>query len=479
MVSIIISTYNRSERLKRAIQSVVDQTYKDWELIVVDDFSTDDTQKVIKSFTKKDQRIKGIRECQNFGTDTHPKNVGILASKGDYIAFLDDDNDYLPDHLMILTKEAEKRPDVDVIYGDRLIIFDDEKRDPQIGICSDFDAGLLMERNYIDTSDVLIKREALFTVGGFDERYKKYVDWNLWIRMMKAQMKFHHVAKVITNYHIHSDMKSTRVKDHAGETPYGNLIPQRIFKPQWDGFELEIQLPYLGEVKPPKIAIFTLTKDRLEYTKVMFDSLKKAGYPFTWFVIDQGSTDGTVEWLKTLPKTKSITYKFTFNETNKGISLGSNQALDLIGDKYDYILKIDNDCEVYSDKWLSKLLYIFMAHWQICLSPYVEGLIDNPGGTPRLGYKNLRGHLLGMTNHIGGIFVMTHKSVYKDFRWPTDDFLHGMQDVVFSQEAQKRGFLVGYVEDMRVGHIDTTQGQKEKYPDYFKKRIYERTHTFK
>jgi len=474
-VSVIMSAYNKSEKTKRAIESVLTQTYKDFELIVVDDCSTDNTKEVVGAFS--DPRLHYIRRNKNFGNDTQPKNDGIKASTGKYISFLDSDNVFLPDHLLILMKEMEKA-NMDVVYGDRLILSDDNEieGEPQIGIASDWNPGLLFERNYIDTSDVLIKREALFLVGGFDERYEKYVDWNLWIRMCKAGCTFKHVAKVITNYYLSKDMKSLRVKDEVGKVPFGDTTPIPVFKPKWDGFELEIQLPYLGELKPRKVGIYTLTMNRLEYTKKMYESLKKSGYPFIWLVVDQGSTDGTVEWLQSIEDMEIV---LILNPKNVGISRGSNQAVDaLMKVNCDFLIKIDNDCEVQTDKWLERMLYIFEAHWQLVLSPYVEGLVDNPGGAPRIAYKKLRKHLIGVTKHIGGIFTMTHKSAYKDFRWNEEDFLHSLQDVVFTQAVQKRGFLCGYIEDMKVLHIRSTEGQKQDYPEYFEARKVQRTTTY-
>jgi GT2 family glycosyltransferase len=187
-----------------------------------------------------------------------------------------------------------------------------------------------------------------------------------------------------------------------------------------------------------------------------------------------------VEWLKSLSSTKNINKVVTiFNKENMGISHASNQALDAIGDTFDFIIKIDNDCEIFATNWLARLLYIFEAHWQIILSPYVEGLVDNPGGTPRIAYKNFRKNLIGVTKHIGGIFTMAHKSAYKGFRWDEEDFLHSLQDTVFTQEVQKKGFICGYVEDMKCMHMDSTDGQKIKYPDYWEKRKYDRTHIYK
>src|SRR5690348_13147078 len=95
-VSVIIPTHNRSDFLRNAITSVLNQTYQDFEIIVVDDGSTDNTSEVVANFS--DERITFIRHDTNKGGSA-ARNTGILASKCDYIAFLDDDDEWLPDKL--------------------------------------------------------------------------------------------------------------------------------------------------------------------------------------------------------------------------------------------------------------------------------------------------------------------------------------------------------------------------------------------
>ena len=96
MVSIIMPTYNRAHILPRAIESVLNQSYQNFELIIIDDGSSDDTYRVMKSY--KDQRIRYIRYTENYG-QSHARNVGINMAKGEYIAFLDSDNEWIPSHL--------------------------------------------------------------------------------------------------------------------------------------------------------------------------------------------------------------------------------------------------------------------------------------------------------------------------------------------------------------------------------------------
>lgn len=470
MISVIISTHNRLDRLEKAIKSVLDQTYQDFEIVVVDDASTDGTKQAMESLSEEDKRIKYIRREENYGNDTKPKNQGVLASKGEYISFLDDDNLYRPEHLSVLLNEMEKGG-FDVVYGDRWIIDETGKMQPQVGVYSDFNFEMLFQRNYIDTSDVLVKRQTLFDVGGFDERYKKYVDWNLWLRMAKYGHKFKRVPLIITDYYLNETSKSLRAEDERDK-----------MLPAWDAVELEVELPYLGEKTTPKVAVFTLTYDRVDLTKECFETLyETAGYEFDHYIWDNGSKDGTVEYLEGLkPHGYCKNVKVIYSQDNKGISIASNGLIDEIkkGD-YRIILKSDNDAYYKTPDWLKKMVEIWSKNHLLVLSCYVEGLRDHPGGAQREARGMIAGEVLGMTRHVGGICHFVDARGYDGFRWDEDSALHGVQDLELSQYLWNKGYGMGYLENFFVEHRLTTEGQHKKYPDYFERRKEEKTHSYK
>ncbi len=469
MISVIISTHDgRLDFLKKAVQSVYNQTFTDYELIVVDDASHDGTE----AYCRADKRINYIRRTKPFGNDTRPKNRATKAAKGEYICYLDSDNQFRKDHLQILYKTITKTK-ADVVYGDRMVIDMHNRFPSQIGICSDFNPVLLLQRNFIDTSDVIIKKEAIFDVGGWDERYSKYVDWNLWVRMAKAGKKFVRAPYVITDYYIHDRMKSAIIK-----TKHDNPEKQ-IFMPDWNAFELEIDLPYLHRVKELTVAVFSLTKDRLYYTQTCFTSLReKAGYPFYHIVVDNGSKDGTIKWLENEYKPDHLIK----NNENKGISIAQNQAVNYLlkNVKPDIIIAVDNDCLLISDDIIKIIVSMFKKNRMLCISPYPEGLKDNPGGSPRSTYGNLDGQFMGITNHIGGFFKATSSLPFiNGFRWSEDVPKHAFQDIEFSQYLVNHGYTLGYLENLKIEHFESSASQQKRYPEYFQERIKERKEIYK
>jgi len=217
-----------------------------------------------------------------------------------------------------------------------------------------------------------------------------------------------------------------------------------------------------------RIAIYTLTRDRLEYTKQCFETLKqKAGYDYDHYVIDNGSTDGTQEWLKEQELKKVI-----YNSSNVGISKASNQALDeIFKEEYDLIIKFDNDCEVESDGILKTVSGIYESCGKFSpkyvLSPYVKGIANQPTRSHDTG---LGLHTIGITAIVGGIFHIVPADVYRDYRFDEKLPLAKGQDDVFCKWVKDNGGVIGYIEELKVWHKDTTEGQCKKYPDYFTRK---------
>ena len=114
LISIVIATYNRSNILQYAIESVIRQTIDDWEVIVIGDCCTDDSESVVRSF--QDKRIHWHNLAENFGEQSYPNNVGVEKARGKYVCFLNHDDLYFPDHLE-LCLERIRDADADLVFA--------------------------------------------------------------------------------------------------------------------------------------------------------------------------------------------------------------------------------------------------------------------------------------------------------------------------------------------------------------------------
>lgn len=190
MVSIIVPTYNRENVIERAVNSILRQGYEAYEVIVVDDGSADHTADVIGKI--QDDRIRYIKLPENQGV-AHARNVGIQEAKYDYIAFLDSDDEWMPDKLELQMKKLMNAPkQVGLVYC-RMEGMQREGKDRYLCPSRDFRDTvlegnmfeLLLWKNVIGTPSVLIRKECLEQAGGFKETLQCLEDWELFLRIAR------------------------------------------------------------------------------------------------------------------------------------------------------------------------------------------------------------------------------------------------------------------------------------------------------
>ena len=182
MVSVIIPTHNRASALRRAVQSVLGQAFSDYEVIVVDDGSTDDTSDVIAGFGPRVQYVR-----QESKGPSAARNLGIRRSTGRYVAFLDDDDEFLPGKLEVQAAFMEDAPDFGMTYS-AVEAVDESGR-----VVPDYYPTSLSGWIYRDivfgcsiaTPTVMIRREVLSDVGPFDEKMRIGEDMDLWRRVSR------------------------------------------------------------------------------------------------------------------------------------------------------------------------------------------------------------------------------------------------------------------------------------------------------
>jgi glycosyltransferase involved in cell wall biosynthesis len=178
MISIIIPIYNQTDKLSSCLDSILKQSYKDYEIIIVNDGSTDNVEKIIEKYKNKLQAI----HQQNKGANS-ARNRGAKEAKGEYLLFCDADVEMEPDMLAIMLKTLEKNSQASFAYSGFKFGFKTFKSAP-------YSAERLKQAPYIHTM-ALIRREHFpqFSAqggpaSGWDESLKKFQDWDLWLTML-------------------------------------------------------------------------------------------------------------------------------------------------------------------------------------------------------------------------------------------------------------------------------------------------------
>ncbi len=209
-VSVIIPTYNRAHMVGRAIESVLVQTYRDLELIVVDDGSTDNTGGIVGNFS--DSRLTYIKLRKNSGASAVPRNAGLKIARGEYVAFLDSDDEWLPEKLEKQINKFQTLPkpnNVGIVYCGFYYISEKSGQIAHV-VAPNFRGNVFtnfLEGNIMGSLTTLIKRECFEKIGYFDEALSRSQDYDMWMRLSRYY-DFDFVMEMLAKYHIHQDQRS-------------------------------------------------------------------------------------------------------------------------------------------------------------------------------------------------------------------------------------------------------------------------------
>ncbi|BAD85906.1 glycosyltransferase, family 2 [Thermococcus kodakarensis KOD1] len=201
-VSVVIPTYGRDRLLRRAIESVLNQTFDDFEILIIDGARSESTKELVRSYGDGrlryiPQRGKGIANA---------RNIGVLKARGDFIAFLDDDDRWRKDKLELQLEAFGELPsNYGLVYTAFTYYY--LERDKVLGIkhpkASGDVYGHLLKDNITGTSTIMVKRECFKKAGLFREDFVTCEDWDMWLRMAKV-CRFGAIDEPLVDYSIHS-----------------------------------------------------------------------------------------------------------------------------------------------------------------------------------------------------------------------------------------------------------------------------------
>ena len=202
LISVVIPTYNRVSDLKRALRSVIAQTHTNWEAVVVDNYSNDDTEEMVRALG--DSRI-AFHRMRNEGVIASSRNCGIQYCRGEFVAFLDSDDWWTADKLAVALEYL--RGGADIVYHDLRIITKSAqrlslKKTQARQVISPVYSDLIVNGNAIATSSVVVRRQRLAEIGGFSEDRELIAaeDYDCWLRLSQITEKFTLIPKVLGFY---------------------------------------------------------------------------------------------------------------------------------------------------------------------------------------------------------------------------------------------------------------------------------------
>jgi glycosyltransferase involved in cell wall biosynthesis len=227
LISVVFTSYNHATYLRQAVESILNQTYKNFELIIVDDCSTDQSQSILKEY-QEDSRVRLNLLEKNTGSYVKASNYGAKLAKGEYLLFAQCDDFAHSEQLETLLKAIDQKDIVGVVYSrsnmvdSNGIVFEDDFRGRERAFrkyCSadTFIAGTLMRRflSYScvipNLSAALIRRSLYEKVGGISEKYLVAADWAFWLTMSE-NTSFYYISTPLNNFRQHATTIRNTIK---------------------------------------------------------------------------------------------------------------------------------------------------------------------------------------------------------------------------------------------------------------------------
>lgn len=210
LISIVTPTYNRANFLPEAIESVLSQDYENYELLIIDDGSTDNSKDVIEKYMDS-KKIRYLYQS-NSGQSV-ARNRGIEEANGDFICFLDSDNRWLPGKLSASVEAFERNPEADIVYGDVVLINEQghEFSRKNMKRYSGKITTHLLKDNCVSMNTTMSKTNSIRAVGGFSGQVKVADDYDLWLRL-SAEYTYKYIPKLMADYRVMTNQISSDKK---------------------------------------------------------------------------------------------------------------------------------------------------------------------------------------------------------------------------------------------------------------------------
>lgn len=462
-ISVITPVYNTNEKyLEMMIESVLKQTYTNWELCIADDASNNETLQTLKRYSELSKNIHIVYRDTN-GHISEASNSALSLAKGEYVVLLDHDDMLAPNALYEMVKKLNDNRRLKLIYSDEDKIDEKNKRfDPHFK--SGWNPDMFFSQNYI-CHLVLLKKSIVETIGGFRKGYEGSQDYDLLLRYIKEidGKEIDRIEKIL--YHWRAIEGSTALQsDQKDYTEEAGLKALEDFFSVNSGITVEkglapntYKVNYPLPTILPLVSIIIPTCDGYEILKQCIESiLEKTTYTsYEILIVDNQTTDiATLNYLETLKNYKNINilkYNHPFNYS----SINNYAVSKAHGE---YILLLNNDIEVISPNWIQEMLQHAIRNdigvvgaklYYPDMTIQHAGVILGIGGVAGHSHKYFEGNDYGYFSRlkiiqnysaVTGACMLVSKDIFKEVGGLSEGLAVAFNDVDFCLKVQTEGY---------------------------------------
>jgi glycosyltransferase involved in cell wall biosynthesis len=343
LISVVMPVWNRSATLPAAIESVLNQSYRNLELIVVDDGSEDESVSIAETFARLDTRVRPIILQTHIGVSA-ARNVALEQISGDFVAYLDSDNSWLPHFLAASVALFQLENDIDAVYSGQYLYEPGNRAEPAGVRFGPVNKSLLEQHNYIDLNCLIHRRAVLQAKIRFDESLARLVDWDFILQITK---RFRLCGLPILQCNYFNGLAENAITKTVPLSPAQDYIIEKWKRPP-DGGHTRLSRP---------VCVVIPSFNALEYLRLCIASLSDAIQDelLEVIIVDNNSSHDVREFLDGLSDLK---IKIILNEENYGFSYAVNQGVKVASPMADVVI-LNNDAELSPNAitWMQQVAY--------------------------------------------------------------------------------------------------------------------------
>lgn len=488
-ISIIIPVYNPPKDVfDECIQSVLNQTYQNFEICLADDCSPNpEVKEMLENYTKQDKRIKVIYRKKNGGI-SEASNSALKAATGDFVALLDNDDTLSPHALYENVYVLNQNKDLDFLYSDEdhLNLVGDRCN---AHLKSDWAPDTLMSYNYI-THLAVIRKTTMDKVGGFRTKYNGAQDYDLFLRLTEIIPWDHiyHIPKILYHWRMSetSTALSTDAKTYtvtAGKNALEDTLKRRQIKGDVEVYNRTIYRVNYTPDKKDLVTIIIPTKNNYKMLRRCLKSIKdNTKHKYEVIIVSNNTDDPqAIKYLKSI-KDKAISI-LTINEPFN-FSMLNNRAVEQA--KGEYVLFMNDDTKVITDRWIEKMLGYAEREHIGAVGPkllFSDGKIQHVGVLTGVGYVDGPGHPFVMSpgdepglsyraqvphnyTAVTGACLMVKKSKFIECGGFDEKFPNNYNDIDLCIALREKGYYNICIPQVRLYHYESISRNVKNYKGY-------------
>ncbi|MEG0409253.1 MAG: glycosyltransferase [Bacilli bacterium] len=499
LISVLIPVFNiKRDLLSACIDSILQQTYKNFEICLVDDCSTLlETKQVLLEYEKKDKRIK-VKFRDTNGHISNATNDALEMANGIFVGLVDNDDLLTTDALYENVKALNHDKTIDMIYSDEdKIDLNGKRRDPHFK--PDFSPDSLLSSNYICHFTVL-RKSIMEKIGGFRVGYEGAQDYDLFLRFTENTNNIYHISKVLYHWRMIPGSTSMAIDNKNYAIERGKLALEDAMKRRNINANVLIHksVPYyLIDYKyenEPKVSIIIPTKDYPEILKKCLDSIYEKTLYKNYEVVVVNNNSSKPETFSLLDSYKNKYNNFSVLDANFEFNYSKLNNLAVQQTNSDYILLLNNDTEVITDNWLNVMVgYAMQPHIGavgpklLFLDHTVQhgGVVVGVGGIANHAFLGEDGTSYGMYGRLSTPYnysavtaacLMVSRKKYLEVNGLEEDLMVAYNDIDFNLKLLEAGYYNVFVPQVELYHYESkTRGLDttgEKYQRFLTEQHY-------